>query len=136
MSNSIEFETIFMTYLRAQQTELNMEIYATMNAVWLAETYFYQKIKDLLPEEVERAKKLTKSLEDKIKPIQVEFQGIEADIEALKNAVSKHDFSQTFADRVFSRKEKWEADVSELLKECVNYRNEMVKDILDSGIEK
>ncbi len=136
MAASIEFETTFLVFLRNQQTELMTEGYTVVNAVWLAETYFYQGVRDLLPEEVERAKEKTSSLEDKLSNVLSSQKRVADLFDSLKEALSKHEFSLTFSDKVFAEKKKWEEEVAKVMVECFSYRREMLERIRESGIGK
>lgn len=112
---------------------LELEVVHTF--VWSAENYLYNKMTDLSPEEVAKAKETTNAFEQLFREVLVKYKKVDESWERCRKMLSEDTFSETIWQEAVDNTDKFLDFSSEVIMKCEVVRQEMLKNIRDSGVK-
>lgn len=103
--------------------------------VWSAETYLHNKISDFSPEEVAAAKETTNDLERLVQESYKKYKKAEKSWNRCYDVVSGGSIIETIWQEAFDDMTEFFNFSNELGKKCEDIRQQMLKNIRDSGVD-
>lgn len=112
-----------------------LELNVVYLAVWSAENYLYNKMRDLNPEEVAKSKETTNDLEKLYREVLEKYRKAKEGWERCDKILSEGTFSETIWDEAEYNTSEFFNFSNKVTHKCEDIRQEMLKNIRDSGVK-
>lgn len=106
-------------------------VYATL---WAVESYLYNKIRDLSPEEVAKSKESMEKFEYFVYEVQKKYSRANAAWERCRSVLPESGVVKALWDEASRETDEYMDSVKEFMEMSESLRQEMIKNIKDSGV--
>ncbi|MCL4452818.1 MAG: hypothetical protein M1317_01775 [Candidatus Thermoplasmatota archaeon] len=104
-------------------------------SVWSAENYLYNRMNDLNPEEVNKAKKTTDELEQLLKKASTKYENAKEGWERCDKILSEGTLSKTIFEEASNKTDEFSNFSNKVMEKCESIRQEMLQNIKNSGVK-